>query len=157
MELSQQHMNLWSFPSNILTLAHGAFPPNLWNSDNVDSNMELSLQHMTSWLSLQHGAFPSAFSFLNVKLSLSPWKPDLWQPPDAEELRNPLTRRQIFLRKKTWRRKKGESDGAHKRKARIYNLRNKFTHLVEDIPKLWLLLVLCAFSSFIKLVDPIAS
>jgi len=46
MELSLQH-----------TLEQGAIPPTYKNSDKLDSNMELSLQHIICWLSLQHGAF----------------------------------------------------------------------------------------------------
>ena len=128
-------MNLWSFPSNILPLEHGAFPPTFKTSDNVDSNMELSLQHMTNReLSLQN--------FNSWKLS-SPWQPG-FQPPGAPKRFDELAfkHREYTILNKTWRRKKGEIDGAHNWNEIIYNLRNKFTYLVEDIPKLWPLLVL---------------
>ena len=122
-------MNLWSFPSNILPLEHGAFPPTFKTSDNVDSNMELSLQHMTNReLSLQHFFLHERKSSRNAPKrfdGLAYWK-----------------HREYTIRNKTWRRKKGEIDGAHNWNEIIYNLRNKFTYLVEDIPKLWPLLVL---------------
>ena len=129
-------MNLWSFPSNILPLEHGAFPPTFKTSDNVDSNMELSLQHMTNReLSLQH---------LILERKSTPGKPG-FQPPGAPKRFDGLAywkHREYTIRNKTWRRKKGEIDGAHNWNEIIYNLRNKFTYLVEDIPKLWPLLVL---------------
>ena len=91
--------------------------------------MELSLQHMTNReLSLQHFFLPERKSSRNAPKrfdGLAYWK-----------------HREYTIRNKTWTRKKGEIDEAHNWNEIIYNLRKKFTYLVEDIPKLWPLLVL---------------
>jgi len=96
-------MNLWSFPSNILPLEYGAFPPTFKKSDNVDSNLELSLQHMTNRELSQHFFHHERKSSRNAPKRFDGWRTEntentQYEIKHEEERKGKLTEHTIEMK-----------------------------------------------------------